>query len=62
MQRQNRKPSALSKLKAKTQAENAAPPGKAPANEMSDPFTIFTEWSSAADEKAYAKLRARGTD
>jgi hypothetical protein len=62
MQRQNRKPSALSKLKAKTQPNNAAPSGKAPANEMGNPFATFTEWSSAADEKAYAKLRARGMD
>jgi antitoxin PrlF len=28
---------------------------KAPA-EMDDPFASFSEWSSAADEKAYGKL------
>ena len=29
---------------------------KAPASEADDPFATFTEWSSAADEKAYADL------
>lgn len=29
---------------------------KAPASEADDPFAAFTEWSSAADEKAYAGL------
>jgi antitoxin PrlF len=29
---------------------------KAPANEADDPFATFTEWSSEADEKAYADL------
>ena len=29
---------------------------KAPANEADDPFATFTEWSSEADEKAYANL------
>jgi antitoxin PrlF len=29
---------------------------KAPASEADDPFAAFTEWSSAADEKAYGKL------
>lgn len=29
---------------------------KAPASETEDPFAAFTEWSSAADEKAYGKL------
>ena len=29
---------------------------KAPANEIDDPFTTFSEWSSEADEKAYGSL------
>lgn len=29
---------------------------KAPVNEADDPFATFTEWSSEADEKAYANL------
>ena len=29
---------------------------KAPASEADDPFAAFTEWSSEADEKAYAGL------
>ena len=29
---------------------------KAPVSEADDPFTTFTEWSSEADEKAYANL------
>lgn len=29
---------------------------KAPANEADDPFAAFSEWSSEADEKAYADL------
>ena len=29
---------------------------KAPANEAHDPFTTFSEWSNAADEKAYGSL------
>jgi AbrB family looped-hinge helix DNA binding protein len=29
---------------------------KAPASEADDPFASFTEWSSEADEKAYAGL------
>jgi antitoxin PrlF len=29
---------------------------KAPANEVDDPFAAFSEWSSAADEKAYGGL------
>ena len=29
---------------------------KAPRGEMEDPFVTFTEWSSEADEKAYADL------
>lgn len=29
---------------------------KAPANEADDPFAAFSEWSSKADEKAYADL------
>jgi len=29
---------------------------KAPRGESDDPFATFTEWSSEADEKAYAKL------
>ena len=29
---------------------------KAPANEADDPFATFSEWSSAADEKAYGGL------
>ena len=29
---------------------------KAPASEADDPFATFTEWSSEADEKAYAGL------
>jgi antitoxin PrlF len=29
---------------------------KAPAAEMDDPFTAFSEWSGEADEKAYADL------
>ena len=29
---------------------------KAPANETDDPFAAFSEWSSAADEKAYGGL------
>jgi len=29
---------------------------KAPAGEADDPFATFTEWSSEADEKAYADL------
>ena len=29
---------------------------KAPRGETDDPFATFTEWSSEADEKAYAKL------
>jgi AbrB family looped-hinge helix DNA binding protein len=29
---------------------------KAPASEADDPFAAFTEWSSKADEKAYAEL------
>jgi antitoxin PrlF len=29
---------------------------KAPANEADDPFAAFSEWSSAADEKAYGDL------
>jgi AbrB family looped-hinge helix DNA binding protein len=29
---------------------------KAPRSEADDPFATFTEWSSEADEKAYAKL------
>ena len=29
---------------------------KAPANEADDPFAAFSEWSSAADEKAYGGL------
>ncbi len=29
---------------------------KAPANEADDPFATFSEWSNAADEKAYGGL------
>jgi antitoxin PrlF len=29
---------------------------KAPASDADDPFATFTEWSSEADEKAYAGL------
>jgi antitoxin PrlF len=29
---------------------------KAPADETDDPFAVFTEWSSEADEKAYGRL------
>ena len=29
---------------------------KAPASDADDPFAAFTEWSSEADEKAYAGL------
>ena len=29
---------------------------KAPAHEADDPFAAFSEWSSAADEKAYGGL------
>ena len=29
---------------------------RAPANEADDPFASFSEWSGAADEKAYADL------
>ena len=29
---------------------------KAPASDADDPFAAFGEWSSEADEKAYAKL------
>ena len=29
---------------------------KAPANGTDDPFAAFSEWSSAADEKAYGGL------
>ena len=29
---------------------------KAAAQTEDDPFAVFTEWSSAADEKAYGKL------
>jgi AbrB family looped-hinge helix DNA binding protein len=29
---------------------------KAPVNEADDPFATFTEWSSEADERAYASL------
>ncbi len=29
---------------------------KAPANETDEPFATFSEWSSAADEKAYGGL------
>jgi antitoxin PrlF len=29
---------------------------KAPRGAADDPFVTFTEWSSEADEKAYAKL------
>ena len=29
---------------------------KAPAGETDDPFAAFSEWSGAADEKAYADL------
>ena len=29
---------------------------KAPANEADDPFATFSEWSNAADEKAYGNL------
>jgi antitoxin PrlF len=29
---------------------------KAPASEADDPFAAFAEWSSEADEKAYAGL------
>ncbi len=29
---------------------------KAPANEADDPFATFSEWSNAADEKAYGDL------
>ena len=29
---------------------------KAPANEADDPFAAFSEWSGAADEKAYDGL------
>jgi hypothetical protein len=29
---------------------------KAPVSEADDPFATFTEWSSEADEKAYANL------
>lgn len=29
---------------------------KAPASETDDPFAAFSEWSSEADEKAYARL------
>jgi antitoxin PrlF len=29
---------------------------KAPANEGDDPFATFSEWSNAADEKAYGSL------
>lgn len=29
---------------------------KAPATTEDDPFAIFSEWSGAADEKAYADL------
>ncbi len=30
--------------------------GKAPVAIEDDPFAVFSEWSSAADEKAYSKL------
>jgi len=29
---------------------------KAPASEADDPFATFTEWSSEADDKAYASI------
>jgi hypothetical protein len=29
---------------------------KAPANEADDPFATFSEWSNAADERAYGGL------
>ncbi len=29
---------------------------KAPASETDDPFAAFSEWSGAADEKAYGGL------
>jgi antitoxin PrlF len=29
---------------------------KAPASEADDPFAAFSEWSGAADEKAYGNL------
>ncbi|MEA2987283.1 MAG: antitoxin PrlF [Alphaproteobacteria bacterium] len=29
---------------------------KAPLGEVDDPFAAFSEWSSEADDKAYAKL------
>lgn len=36
--------------------ENGVLLDKAPANEADDPFAAFSEWSSEADEKAYADL------
>ncbi len=36
--------------------ENGVLLDKAPQNETEDPFALFSEWSSEADEKAYGDL------
>ena len=36
--------------------ENGVLLDKAPPNETEDPFALFSEWSSEADEKAYGDL------
>lgn len=36
--------------------DEGVPLDKALANETNNPFAVFTEWSSAADEAAYRNL------
>lgn len=54
MKRQNRKRIVEAKSRAKAPREDAAPAET--SNEAGNPFAVFTEWSGAADERAYADL------
>ena len=56
MTRRNQKPSVVSQMPDKSQADRAMPPDRVSVGEPDNPFATFTEWSSAADEKAYAAL------
>ncbi len=54
MSRKNQKASVASKALVKGRAKDTERCGEARATE--NPFATFSEWSSEADEKAYASL------
>jgi len=53
MKRQKRKPASVLNAPVKRQVEQVTKRDQAPEK---NPFVTFSEWSSEADEKAYAEL------